>query len=191
MDAPPTDDELLADWRSGSADAAAEIARRHAPGLLALVRRRLSQKLAARVDAEDVVQSALKSFFVGVRDDGLAAAHGGDLWRLLATVTLNKMHKVVRRHTVAKRSVRAEVPLPDAAPPARTALTPLEALAILDSLETVLAALPEDKRPILELRLAGHEYEAIAAAVGCSQRTVRRTLAEVKERLERATGGDE
>jgi RNA polymerase sigma-70 factor (ECF subfamily) len=194
----PTDADLLARWRAGAEDAAAELARRHAAGLLALVRRRLSSRLSARLDAEDVVQSALRSFFVAARDGGLGSEHGGDLWRLLATVTLNKMHKVVRRHTVRKRSVNAEAGFDDAAAltealaaGGRDQLSPLEALAILDQLEAAMAALPEDRRPILELRLAGHDLEAIAAAVGCSQRTVRRVLAEVKERLEREPPEDD
>jgi RNA polymerase sigma factor (sigma-70 family) len=108
------------------------------------------------------------------------------------------MHKVVRRHTVRKRSVNAEAGFDDAAAltealaaGGRDQLSPLEALAILDQLEAAMAALPEDRRPILELRLAGHDLEAIAAAVGCSQRTVRRVLAEVKERLEREPPEDD
>lgn len=188
---PPSDADLLAQWRAGAQGAAAELVCRYAPGLLALVRRRLSARLAARVDAEDVVQSALKSFFVAVRDDGLAAGHGGELWRLLVAVTLNKLHKVVRRHVSGKRSVHAEVGpadeagLGEALAGARDQLSPLETLAIVDELETALARLPEDRRPILEMRLAGYELEAIAEAVGCSQRTVRRVLAGVRQELER------
>lgn len=184
VDAALPDDELLARWRAGGEDAAAELARRHAPGLLALVRRRLSAKVAARVDAEDVVQSALKSFFVAARDDGLAAGHGGDLWRLLAAITLNKLLKTVRRHTAGRRSVRAEAgPAGGDDVPAPDGFSPLEALAVLDTLEAALAAVPADRRPIVELRLAGHDLEGIAAAVGCSQRTVRRVLDQVKAAL--------
>ena len=47
--------DLLARWRAGDADAAAEIFRRYADRLIALARGRLSAKLARRIDPEDVV----------------------------------------------------------------------------------------------------------------------------------------
>jgi DNA-directed RNA polymerase specialized sigma24 family protein len=129
---------------------------------------------------------------VAARDDGLAAGHSGDLWRLLATITLNKMLKVVRWHTVGRRTVRAEAgPAADADTPTPDGLSPLETLAVLDTLDAVLADVPADRRPIVELRLAGHDLESIAAAVGCSQRTVRRVLDQVKAGLDRLRREDE
>ena len=62
--------------------------------------------LGQRVDAEDVVQSAMLSFFVRASSDAYVLDRAGDLWRLLTTITLNKLRRQVEVHTAAKRAVR-------------------------------------------------------------------------------------
>ena len=76
--------------------------------LIALARGRLSSKLTKRVDPEDVVQSAYRSFFAGVRDGRYDPQRGGDLWRLLVVITLHKLSHQLRRNLSAKRSVDRE-----------------------------------------------------------------------------------
>lgn len=180
------DSELLARWRAGDEAAADEIVRRHGADLLTVVRRRMSAALGRRVDAEDVVQSALRSFFMAVRGGRFTADRGGDLWRLLSAITLNKLSKLTRYHAAAKRDGG-----PDTGVDVGTVhlggrpgeLSPLEALAFVEQVEGLIRDLPPDRRPILQLRLEGHDLESIAAAVGCSQRTVRRVLEEVRAKL--------
>ena len=58
--------ELMARWRDGNQEAAEALFRRYVERLLALARGRMTSWLARRVDAEDVVQSAYRTFFVGV-----------------------------------------------------------------------------------------------------------------------------
>lgn len=186
MTADPAEQDLLDRWRAGDELAAEEIVRRHAADLLTVVRRRMSAALTRRVDAEDVVQSALRSFFVAVRAGRFAADRGGDLWRLLSAITLNKLSKLARFHAAGKRAVGQDVgdaAIDSGGRPGE--ISPLEALAFVEQVEALMAGLPPEKRPILELRLEGNDLEAIAAAVGCSQRTVRRVLAEVRAHLER------
>src|SRR5262245_13053644 len=48
--------------------AARDVFHRYARGLIALARRQFEKRLAHRIDPEDVVQSAFKSFFVRQRD---------------------------------------------------------------------------------------------------------------------------
>ena len=57
--------ELTDRWREGDQQAANLLFRRYSERLIALVRCHLSEKLARRLDPEDVVQSAYRSFFVG------------------------------------------------------------------------------------------------------------------------------
>ena len=63
-----TDDDtfsrLMARLRAGEDAAAREVFERFAGRLVALARRRCNRLLARKVDPEDVVQSAYKSFFV-------------------------------------------------------------------------------------------------------------------------------
>jgi RNA polymerase sigma-70 factor (ECF subfamily) len=180
---------LLAQWRDGSQQAAEELFRRYVDRLMGLARSRLSEKLARRIDPEDVVQSAYRSFFVGAREGRFELERGGDLWRLLVAITLHKLQDQVDRHTAGKRSVASEqglgslpgmppVPLLSREP------SPLEALTLWDEVEQMLSRLDPMARQVFELRLQGHGLAEIAAALPCSERTVIRVLKRIKQQLE-------
>jgi tRNA A-37 threonylcarbamoyl transferase component Bud32/DNA-directed RNA polymerase specialized sigma24 family protein len=180
--------ELLARYHRRHDEAAAEeLFRRYAGRLTALARSRLSQALAARVDAEDVVQSAYRSFFLLARDGEVLLRESGDLWRLLVRITLRKVYRSARRHSADCRSVGREHPRPDEMEAAALSRepTPAEAAALADELRGVLAPLGAAQRRMVEMRLQGHEVEVIAAQVRRSARTVRRILAAFAGELER------
>src|SRR5262245_34099594 len=101
-------DKLLDRWRAGDQQAAAELFRRYADRLIALARSRLSRKLAQRVDPEDVVQSAYRSFFADTRAGRYALERGGDLWQLLVAITLHKLQLQVKKNNRQKRAVERE-----------------------------------------------------------------------------------
>src|SRR3954467_6604506 len=81
---------LMARLRSGEDAAAREVFERFAGRLVALARGRFNRLLARKVDPEDVVQSAFKSFFVRHREGALVVRDTGGLWNLLALITLRK-----------------------------------------------------------------------------------------------------
>ena len=88
-----TDDtfaHLMARLRSGEDAAAREVFERFAGRLVALARGRFNRLLAHKVDPEDVVQSAFKSFFVRHRAGKLDVRDCDGLWNLLALITLRK-----------------------------------------------------------------------------------------------------
>lgn len=180
--------ELLARWRAGDAHAAEELFDDYGARLVALARSRLSAKLARRLDPEDLVQSAFRSFFHGLEQGRYAVAQTGDLWRLLVAITLHKLYRKARHHAAGKRAVgREEVlgPRPDAWPFAMRRLargpSPEAAAALAEELEHLLAGLGRAQREVAELRLRGHTQDEIATVVGRSQRTVRRWLEEIKD----------
>lgn len=182
--------DWLARWRAGDQQAAAELLRRYTNRLIGLARSRLPAKLATRVDPEDVVQSVYRSFFAGVSEDRYDLRHGGDLWRLLVTITLRKVYFQVRHHGAGKRAVNLDLGYssedsllglqPDLL--AREP-SPVEALALAEQLEQLFARLTPLQRRIVELRLQGHNLDEIAAQVERTERTVRRVLDEAKEWL--------
>jgi RNA polymerase sigma factor (sigma-70 family) len=179
--------ELLARY-AGRRDetAAAELFRRYSRRLTALAQSRLSRALAARVDAEDVVQSAYRSFFVLAGDGGVLLHERGDLWRLLVRITLRKVYRSARRHRADCRSVaRDRHPNEMEAVALSQEPTPADAAALLDELRGALAPLDVLQRRVVEMRLRGDEIETIAAEVGRSTRTVRRILAAFGGELER------
>ena len=156
-----------------------------------MARRRLSAQFARRVDAEDVVQSAYRCFCAAARDDQVVLHRSGDLWRLLATITLHKVYNQVKHHTAAKRAVDREQTFGGesslsalGAAVARTP-SPSEAIAVIEELEQVLKGLAPHHRQMVELRLQGYRIEEIAQATDRSERLVRRVLDQVKDRLNR------
>lgn len=171
---------LLDRYHAGESKAAAELFDRYASRLRGLVRRRMSAGLQHRVDPEDVVQSALRSFFVRAIPDEYVLQRAGDLWRLLAAITLSKLRRQVEVHTAAKRSVARETRLTDGlddfASLADREPQPGEELALLEELEQVMQACSPAERHALQMRLAGETFEDIARSMGRSQRTVRRLL---------------
>ncbi|MEK6238137.1 MAG: sigma-70 family RNA polymerase sigma factor, partial [Planctomycetales bacterium] len=182
--------DLLARIEDGDEQAAQELFQRFLNQLTRIVRSQLSNKLARRIDPEDVVQSAYRSFFLGARDGDFELRASGDLWRLLVGITLNKLRTKVKFHRAQKRSSYQE----DSA--ARDSLagivpeeisrepTPSEALAVVEQLEQLMTGLDPLQRQMLELRLQDHTIEEIAAQVDRSERTVRRLLDKVKDRFE-------
>jgi RNA polymerase sigma factor (sigma-70 family) len=179
-----TSAELFTRYQGGDDEAAEEIFQRYLERLTRLARSRLSPRLASRTDPEDVVLSAWRSFFLGARAGKFALRRSGDLWRLLASITLHKVYRQARRHTAERRSVGVErslermqefLPARDQEP------SPEEALALADELETVMTQLDAFGRRVLELRLQGETLGAIAADTGRSERTVRRMLAHLRQ----------
>ncbi len=179
--------ELLHRWQCGDQSAAAELFDRYARRLIALTRSRLSPQLMQRFDPEDVVQSAYRSFFAAAQAGQFDLPHGGDLWHLLVSITLHKLHRQVRRNSARKRDVERETPL-DEHSPSLAALarepSPVEAIALTDQVEQLMRGLQPVERHILQLRLQGYQLDEIAQQSDRGERTVRRTLERIKGMLE-------
>jgi RNA polymerase sigma-70 factor (ECF subfamily) len=182
--------ELLARWQAGEQQAAAELFRRYADRLIALAQSRLPARLAPRVDAEDVVQSVYRSFFAGASEGRYDLQRGGDLWRLLVTITLHKVYRQVARNARGKRAVQreqsfgAEDELLGQAPLLARDPSPVEVVALVDELEQIMRGLKPQYRRMLELRLQGHDIFTIATQTQSGERTVRRVLEQVKQQLQ-------
>jgi RNA polymerase sigma-70 factor (ECF subfamily) len=182
--------ELLQRVQSGDDAAAEEVFRRYVGRLVAFARSRLSTKLARRVDPEDVVQSVYRSFFVHAREGQYTLKRNGDLWPLLAAITLHKLNRQVEYHTAKKRAINRE----QSFTPGDSLLglspdqfardpSPSEAMAAVEELQLVMDGLAPLQRQMLQLHLQGHTMAQVAQQVGRSERAVRRLLAQVKERL--------
>ena len=180
--------ELLVRYQQGDTTAADAIFDRYTSRLMALARSRLSPKLARRVDADDIVQSTYRSFFVHAREGEFVAEHDGDLWRLLATMTLHKLGRQAKRHRAAKRSLEREATgVPDA--PDRLGQladrepSAADVVAAAEELHWLMSQFDPIQREALQLRLHDQTAEEIAATIGRSERTVRRWLVEARELL--------
>lgn len=182
---------LVARFRAGDQQAAGELFERYIARLIGLARSRLSPKLARRIDPEDVVQSAYRSFFERAQGGHVELRESGDLWRLLAAITINKLRHQVDRHTAAKRAVEGEDSICVSPSDMRVAPeslarepSPEEVVSFSEELAALMSELDEVQRQMLELRLEGYTYEEIAGQTQRSERTVRRLFDRLKTHLE-------
>lgn len=185
--------DLVARWRQGDQVAASELFRRYAGRLIALTRSRLSDKLASRVDPDDVVQSAYRSFFSNARDGRYDVQTGLDLWALLVTITLHKVQDQIERLSTQKRAIDREHTFGSedslhglqahvlAGEP-----SPVEAVALTDEVERVMRGLEPVQRRMLELRLQGYNVAEIASETQRSECTVRRFMKWIRQELQQS-----
>jgi RNA polymerase sigma-70 factor (ECF subfamily) len=173
----PSDESLLQDCLDGSADAAADLYRRYHGRVAKLVRARCSPRLASRLDVEDIVQSAFRSFFRAAGAGAYEVPDGKDLWQLLATIALNKVRAQGAFHRAGKRDVRQTRRLDFQDPsPAVAGKDPSDDVLLRLAIDEALQKLPPQQRAIVELRLEGYQVAEISAQVRRAKRTVERQL---------------
>jgi RNA polymerase sigma-70 factor (ECF subfamily) len=182
--------DLLNRWRDGDQSAATQMFERYVSRLCALARSRLSKRMQRRVEAEDIVQSVYRSFFRKA-EDNFVLEKEGDLWRLLAAITVNKVRGQVEFHTAKKRGIDAEQSIktetgsiyisPEAI---ADEPEPDDAAVMIEELSSALVGLDETRRAIVELSMQNQTVDQIAESVQRSQRTVRRTIQQFRDELE-------
>jgi RNA polymerase sigma-70 factor (ECF subfamily) len=183
--------DFLARLQARDDAAANELFQRFARQLIALARRRFDAGLRHRIDPEDVVQSAYKSFFHRYHAGNLEAVNWNSLWGLLTLITVRKCAERVAYHRAECRDAAREVSTPpgDEGAPPLEALgrepTPLEAAELSETVDRLLADLDADERPIVELSLQGYTTREISERLGRAERTVRLLRECVRKRLER------
>lgn len=182
---------LLAHIRAGDEQYEERVFDGFVDRLIQLARSRLSPSLARRVDPEDVVQSAFRTFFRNARAGRYELRQSRDLWRLLAAVTINKVRRHVEHHTAQCRTVAAEKSWgggDDSGPSGPQALardpSPEQAAALADEVAQMMNGLTPVYRKILQLRLQGQSAEETAREAKCAERTVHRAMEIARRRLQ-------
>jgi RNA polymerase sigma-70 factor, ECF subfamily len=186
-------DDLLLRLQAGDPDAASAIFHRYAHRLIGLASKRLAGMLRQKVDAEDLVQSAFKSFFRANAAAPYPVRNWDGLWSLLAMITLRKCGYQTRHFLTGKRNVRNEVvaapAYEDDSGTGCVALarepTPAEAAVLGDLVETLLASLDGKTRQIMELVLQGHSAAEIAPLVALTERSVFRRMERIRTQFEK------
>lgn len=182
--------QLVNRWRKGDEIAASEIYDRYVARLIALAGSRISAKLARRVEAEDVVQSVYRSFFARCGDERLQVQQSGQLWGLLAAITVNKVRAKARFHSADKRNVGAEASIQSSIScfglePTDLAREPTadEAAMLAEQYRKAADGLSPLGKQVFCLFLENEPVESIAKQVRRSPRTVRRELENIRKSL--------
>lgn len=184
--------DLMERLRLGEDQAAREVFGRFTGRLAGLARRHLSDRLAMKVDPEDVVQSAYKSFFVRQREGGWEVFSWDGLWGILTTIVVRKCANRAVHFGADKRDIsrelgnaKGDLPGPDETLVDREPL-PEEAVCLTEVVQALFESLEdEDERSILELSLQGHTATEISHQIGRAERSVRRLRERIRKKLER------
>lgn len=184
---------LMDRLKAGENDAARVVFERFATRLMGLARKSLDGRLLQKVDPEDVVQSAYKSFFLGQREGGWEFGGWDGLWGMLTLITLRKCAHRAEYYQAEKRDVRRELPpATDSVGGAVDAFAldrepqPEEAALLVETVEALFHSVNDsDERAILELSLQGFTATEICDQTGRAERSVRRLRERTRKRLER------
>lgn len=154
--------------------------------LARLAQNNLDRRLARRIEGEDVVQSAFRTFLRRKAQGEFQVGGTADLWRLLVHITVMKARAKGRYHTAGRRDARNEVHgdewfsqlitrEPDDA----------EADSLVDTIDTLLTGVPDWYATVLELRLDDVSVTEISDRLKLSRQSIHRALRVLKDRLER------
>ena len=182
--------EFLARLHNQDDAAAQQLFERFTRQLLALALQHIDAGLRHKVDPEDIVQSAYKSFFFRYGDGNLTVVNWNSLWGLLTLITVRKCaERAAYHHAECRDAAREVAPRgEEAAPwpePFGCEPTPLEAAVLSETVGQLLSSLDEEERPVLELSLQGYTTREISERLGRAERTVRLLREGVRHRLER------
>ena len=171
--------------RAGDQDAAAELTRMLEPFILRYVRfamrkRRKYDAIRARLGASDVCQSVLASLFVRLREGRFELTCRAQVERLLRVMSRFKLGAEGRRLSVILREVIGEGSPPDQAD---SGPGPEKAVDDKDLAEIVIKHLADDDLDILQRRLDGDTWLAIAADLGVNADALRKRLARAIQRV--------
>ena len=181
----PGEDVLVSRWRAGDQDAARLIFERYVAQLLALASRRISQRLASRVDPEDIVQSVFRTFFHRAREGQFQIDDPDDLCKLLARITVHKTLRQIAFHKRAKRNACLETGQGDDDADHMMSLlasepTPEDTVALYDQMDHFLGQLGTEDRLILQMRMEGYTNVEIAEKLDITDRKIRRLLERIR-----------
>ncbi len=193
---PQTEDDwpdLIQGLRQGNRQIVQQFCEQYGAMLHQVAEKHLVGPVRRRVGPEDVVQSACRTFLRRAQAGEFQLADSEALWRLLCAITLTKVREQVRFHRRRKRGVDQEVQLEaESLPgsghfePVAPGPSPAEAAAFADQFQQLMASLDDEERQLVDLKLQQYTNDEVAEHLGCSERTVRRILKRVQDRLERA-----
>jgi RNA polymerase sigma factor (sigma-70 family) len=183
-------DATMERLRSGDEAAAAAVFQRYLRRLIALAGKQFDARLRERADVEGAVLSAFRTFFSRAGRGEFDLTGWGQLWSLLAVITVRKCARRRRALKTARRNPLRELDgerahraglaqVPDKGP------SPVEAAILSETIEELLQDLDADDRAIVEHILQGYTAEETALLLDCSERTVRRVRQRAKHCLER------
>lgn len=181
---PPPLSELLQRVCAGDERAAADLLVRFGPAVRAVIRTYLTDpKLRRHFDSEDVAQSVFRSFFVRAIAGQYGSKTADELRKLLLAMARNKLLEHVRGESAACRDYRLAGGSPEQHDLVDRAPGPSQQAEESDFLQELQSRLPPKVWRLLDLRLQGHEWAAIAITLGAKPDALRVQLRRALNRI--------
>lgn len=185
---------ILARIRLGDEQAARELLTTYEGEVRLVVRRQLPRLLRSRFDSQDFLQSVWGSFFRRVQVDPVEFDDDRHLVAFLARAAKNKVIDQYRRAGSKKQDMHREEPLwAEGGRPRELEAdidTPSELAQAREALGILREAVPEERRPIVELKAEGLSSKEIGERLGISERTVQRVLEDLRRRTQEVVSAD-
>jgi RNA polymerase sigma-70 factor (ECF subfamily) len=176
-------DPLLERLCAGDPDAAEQVFLAYEPFLRLVVRRHLPERLRAKLDSADVVQSVWADVVHAFRTAGYCFDTSAQLRAFLLKATRNRLSDHLRHNHIALERERhlGETGLAPSLPARQP--RPSEFAQAADVWEKLLALCPPDHHDVLRLRRQGLQLAEIAARTGLHEGSVRRILRKLARQL--------
>lgn len=186
MSQPHDDRDLISEFKAGSESAARELFDKYCERLMKLARRRIGHRMASRIDPEDVLQSAFRTFFNRVRNDEFTFEQEDDLFKLLVRLTVHKTLRQIAHHRAQKRNPELEAAQGSDAQEMLQQISAAEPgpeveVALIEEFENFMRQLQPLDREVLGLKLQGYSTVEIAEKLGSYDRKIRRVLERIEE----------
>ncbi|HUY33679.1 MAG TPA: sigma-70 family RNA polymerase sigma factor [Pirellulales bacterium] len=176
-------DQLLKSLADRDPDAVEKVFLNVAPGLRALVRRRISGALRAKFDSEDVVISVWTDLVEGFREGRWSFSSAAQLRAFLVTATRRRLIDRVRQHRAQLEHERVGDGEHDPSLVAGGEAKPSELARAGELWERLLALCPPAHHELLNLKRQGLPLAEIASRTGLHPSSVRRILYDLAKRL--------
>lgn len=171
----------LGKLRDGDGEAAQFLWERYFARLLGVARVRLRGVARQSADEEDVALSAFHSFLRAA--DRFPRLHDrDDLWQVLIVLTARKAYQERRRQNAQKRGGSAAPTEQDLAALIGDEPDPEFAAMAIEQVDRLVGSLPtEELQQVARWQLDDFSNAEIAEKLGCSERTVERKLALIRQ----------
>lgn len=173
--------DLIAQVRAGSEDAAWKLVELYGPHIQRAVRQRLHKAMKSKFDSVDFVQAVWASFFT-CRAQATEFDDPSAFVAFLAAMARNKVVDEVRRRTATQKyDVRRECAYHDDLEVAPQSVverqnTPSQYAVARERWDRMMRNQPEHYREIIRLKYLGESCAQIAARLGMNERSVRKAL---------------
>ena len=173
--------ELMDSLRSGSIAAVWQLIESYEPHIRRVISRRINSQLRSKYDTMDFVQMVWKSFFEDPQKI-FRLTTPAQLGAYLRQMAQRKVTDEYRRTTTQKYDVSRELPLKGESVAAPND-TPSQIAMARERWDQMLDGLPSNHREIIRLRLEGLTFEQIGERLSVDEKTARRVLNRVTEKL--------